>query len=51
VNECKLNGEPLWLGGKVVKNAKINYIERTRARSPPSLKNECKLKAKIKIKF
>jgi hypothetical protein len=35
-------GEPLWLSGKVVKNEKINEIERTRVRSPPratSLKN------------
>jgi hypothetical protein len=30
-----LNGEPLWLSGKVVKNEKINEIERTRVRSPP----------------
>jgi hypothetical protein len=30
-----LNGEPLWLSGKVVKNEKINEIERTRAHSPP----------------
>jgi hypothetical protein len=32
----------LWLSGKVVKNEKINDIERTRVRSPPqatSLKN------------
>jgi hypothetical protein len=29
------NGEPLWLSGKVVKNEKINEIERTRVRSPP----------------
>jgi hypothetical protein len=28
-------GEPLWLSGKVVKNEKINEIERTRVRSPP----------------
>jgi hypothetical protein len=28
------NGEPLWLSGKVVKNGKINEIERTRVRSP-----------------
>jgi hypothetical protein len=28
-------GEPLWLGGKVVKNEKINEIERTRVCSPP----------------
>jgi hypothetical protein len=27
-------GEPLWLSGKVVKNEKINEIERTRVRSP-----------------
>jgi hypothetical protein len=36
------NGEPLWLSGKVVKNEKINEIERTRVCSPPratSLKN------------
>jgi hypothetical protein len=30
-----INGEPLWLSGKVVKNEKINEIERTRVRSPP----------------
>jgi hypothetical protein len=29
------NGEPLWLSGKVVKNEKINEIERTRVHSPP----------------
>jgi hypothetical protein len=29
------NLEPLWLSGKVVKNEKINEIERTRVRSPP----------------
>jgi hypothetical protein len=28
-------GEPLWLSGKVVKNEKINEIERTRVCSPP----------------
>jgi hypothetical protein len=28
-------GEPLWLSGKVVKNEKINEIERTRVGSPP----------------
>jgi hypothetical protein len=28
-------GEPLWLGGKVVKNEKINEIERHRVSSPP----------------
>jgi hypothetical protein len=28
-------GEPLWLSGKVVKNEKINEIERTQVRSPP----------------
>jgi hypothetical protein len=28
-------GAPLWLSGKVVKNEKINEIERTRVRSPP----------------
>jgi hypothetical protein len=36
-------GEPLWLSGKVVKNEKINEIQRTRVRSPPratSLKND-----------
>jgi hypothetical protein len=27
--------EPLWLSGKVVKNEKINEIQRTRVRSPP----------------
>jgi hypothetical protein len=27
-------GEPLWLSGKVVKNEKINEIERTRVCSP-----------------
>jgi hypothetical protein len=27
--------EPLWLSGKVVKNEKINEIERTWVRSPP----------------
>jgi hypothetical protein len=35
-------GEPLWLSGKVVKNEKINEIERTRVCYPPratSLKN------------
>jgi hypothetical protein len=31
-----LIGEPLWLSGKVVKNEKINEIERTRVRSPPT---------------
>jgi hypothetical protein len=30
-----LPGEPLWLSGKVVKNEKINEIEKTRVRSPP----------------
>jgi hypothetical protein len=30
-----LDGEPLWLSGKVVKNEKINGIERTRVCSPP----------------
>jgi hypothetical protein len=30
-----VTGEPLWLSGKVVKNEKINEIERTRVRSPP----------------
>jgi hypothetical protein len=30
-----LGGEPLWLSGLVVKNRKINEIERTRVRSPP----------------
>jgi hypothetical protein len=29
-------GELLWLSGKVVKNEKINEIERTRVRSPPT---------------
>jgi hypothetical protein len=28
-------GEPLWLSSKVVKNEKINEIERTRVCSPP----------------
>jgi hypothetical protein len=28
-------GEPLWLSGKVVKNEKINEIERTQVCSPP----------------
>jgi hypothetical protein len=28
-------GEPLWLSGKVVKNEKINEIQRTRVHSPP----------------
>jgi hypothetical protein len=28
-------GEPLWLSGKVVKNEKINEIQRPRVRSPP----------------
>jgi hypothetical protein len=28
-------GEPLWLSGKVVKDEKINEIERTWVRSPP----------------
>jgi hypothetical protein len=28
-------GEPLWLSSKVVKNEKINDIERTWVRSPP----------------
>jgi hypothetical protein len=27
-------GEPLWLSCRVVKNEKINEIERTRVRSP-----------------
>jgi hypothetical protein len=27
-------GEPLWLSGKVVKNEKMNEIERTRVHSP-----------------
>jgi hypothetical protein len=40
-------GELLWLSGKVVKNEKINDIERTRVRSPPpretSLKNKDRL--------
>jgi hypothetical protein len=50
---CKifLQGEPLWLSGKVVKHEKINDIKRTRVRSPPratSLKkdfptNVCKI--------
>jgi hypothetical protein len=31
----KTVGERLWLSGKVVKNEKINKIERTRVRSPP----------------
>jgi hypothetical protein len=30
-----IHGEPLWLSGKVVKNEKINDIERTQVRSPP----------------
>jgi hypothetical protein len=30
-------GEPLWLSCRVVKNEKINEIERTRVRSPPSM--------------
>jgi hypothetical protein len=30
-----IHGEPLWLSGKVVKNAKINEIERTRVCSHP----------------
>jgi hypothetical protein len=32
----RICGEPLWLSGKVVKMRKINEIERTRVRSPPS---------------
>jgi hypothetical protein len=28
-------GKPLWLSGKVVKNEKINEIERTWVHSPP----------------
>jgi hypothetical protein len=34
-NNSLLIGEPLWLSGKVVKNEKINEIERTRVCSPP----------------
>jgi hypothetical protein len=34
-NYYSSNGELLWLSGKVVKNEKINEIERTRVHSPP----------------
>jgi hypothetical protein len=34
-NLRQTTGEPLWLSGRVVKNEKINEIERTRVRSPP----------------
>jgi hypothetical protein len=36
-------GEPLWLIGKVVKNDKINEIERTRVRSQPRATSILKL--------
>jgi hypothetical protein len=37
-------GEPLWLSGKVVKNEKINEIQRTRVHSPPRATSLKKMK-------
>jgi hypothetical protein len=42
-------GEPLWLSGKVVKNKKINEIERTRVRSPHRATSLKKVLKSIKI--
>jgi hypothetical protein len=40
----RVQGEPLWLSGKVVKNEKINEIERTQVRSPPRATSFKKMK-------